>query len=62
MEEKFTKSSNDYEKLKKDLKVGLADAEQSIVTLQKIIEGKIRLSEDKLEKEIDKLRKTIVLM
>jgi hypothetical protein len=30
--------------------------------LQKVIEGKIRISEDRLEKEIDKIKKMVVLM
>lgn len=62
IEDKFTKSANDVDKLKKDLKSGLADVEQAIEMLQKVIEGKIKISEDRLEKEIDKIKKMVVLM
>lgn len=52
----------DYEKTRKDLKAGFENVQDSIQTLQKVIDGKIRLSEDKLEKEIEKIRKMVVLM
>jgi len=62
MDEKFTKTSNDSEKLKRELKLGFENVQESIVALQKVVDGKIRLSEDKLEKELDKIRKMVVLM
>ena len=62
IEDKFVKSTNETDKLKKDLKSGLADVEQAIEMLQKVIEGKIKISEDKLEKEIEKIKKMVVLM
>jgi len=62
LDEKFTKSKNEIEKLKTDLKTGMADIQQMIITLQKVIEGKIKLTEDRLDKEIEKIRKMVVLM
>ena len=40
----------------------MADIQQMIITLQKVIEGKIKLTEDRLDKEIEKIRKMVVLM
>jgi hypothetical protein len=52
----------DYERTRKDLKAGFENVQDSIQTLQKLIDSKIRISEDKMEKEIDKIRKMVVLM
>jgi hypothetical protein len=62
MDDKFTKTTNDSEKLKRELKLGFENVQESIVALQKVVDGKIRLSEDKLERELDKIRKMVVLM
>ena len=62
MDDKFTKTTHDSEKLKRELKLGFENVQESIVALQKVVDGKIRLSEDKLEKELDKIRKMVVLM
>ena len=62
MEDKFAKTSTDSDKLKRELKLGFENVQESIVALQKVVDGKIRLSEDKLEKELDKIRKMVVLM
>lgn len=40
----------------------MADIQQMIITLQKVIEGKAKLTEDRLDKEIEKIRKMVVLM
>ena len=62
MDDKFTKTTNDSDKLKRELKSGFENVQESIVALQKVVDGKIRLSEDKLERELDKIRKMVVLM
>jgi len=36
MEEKFNKTRHDMDKLKGDLKEGMSDIQQTIVTLQKV--------------------------
>jgi hypothetical protein len=61
-DEKQAKMSNDFEKLKKDLQYGFKNIEQSIVTLQKLTEGKIKLTEEKLLKDIDKVRKMVIMI
>jgi hypothetical protein len=42
--------------------MGFENVQESILALQKVVDGKIRLSEDKLERELDKIRKMVVLM
>ncbi|CAF1042843.1 unnamed protein product [Brachionus calyciflorus] len=62
IDERFNKSSNEHDKLKKELKYGFESIQDSIIALQRVLDAKIKLSEDKLEKEIIKIRKTIVLI
>ncbi|RNA02624.1 FAM81A-like isoform X1 [Brachionus plicatilis] len=62
IDDRFNKSSNEHDKLKKELKNGFESVQDSLVALQRVVDGKIRLSEDKLEKEIEKIRKMVVLI
>ncbi len=62
LDDKYNKVLMDYERTRKDLKAGFENVQDSIQTLQKVIDSKIRLSEDKMDKEIDKIRKMVVLM
>jgi hypothetical protein len=52
----------DNEKLRREMKLGFENLQDSIVTLQRVVDGKIKLSEDKLEKELEKIRKMVTLM
>ena len=52
----------DNEKLRREMKLGFENLQDSIVTLQRVVDGKIKLSEDKLEKELEKIRKMVQLM
>ncbi len=56
------RTTAEYEKLKRDMKAGFENVQDSIVSLQRVTDGKIKISEDKLEKEIDKIRKMVVLI
>lgn len=62
IEDKFVKTKSDNEKLNKELKTGLADLQQAIEMLEKVIEGKIKISEDRLAKELNKIKQMTVLM
>lgn len=62
MDDRLTKANNEAERMKRDLKLGFENVQESILALQKLVDGKIKLSEDKLEKEMDKIRKMVVLM
>jgi hypothetical protein len=62
LDDKYTKVQMDYERTKRDLKSGFENVQDAIATLQKVVDGKIKLSEDKMDKEIDKIRKMVVLM
>lgn len=62
LEDRVLRSNNDYEKLKREMKIGFENIQDSILSLQNLIDGKIKLSEDRLEKEIEKIRKMVVLI
>lgn len=62
MEERVAKSNTEYEKLKREMKLGFENIQDSIMALQNLIDGKIKLAEDRLEKEIEKIRKMVVLI
>lgn len=62
IEERLGKTSNDYERLKREMKTAFEEIQDSIVTLQNVVEGKIKLAEDRLEKEIEKIRQMVVLI
>ena len=62
IDERFNKSSNEHEKLKKELKYGFENVQESIIALQKVVDGKIKLSEDKLKRDIESIRKIAVLV
>lgn len=62
LDERITKSSSDYEKLKSEIRLGFENVNESIVSLGNVVDGKIKLSEVKMEKEIEKIRKMVVLI
>lgn len=62
IDDRFNKSSNEHDKLKKELKTGFESVQDSLIALQRVVDGKIKLSEDKLEKEIERIRKMVVLI
>lgn len=62
LEDRLSKLSLDTDRGRKDLKKGFETIQASIVSLQSLVDGKIKLSEDKLEQEMDKIRKMVVLM
>jgi hypothetical protein len=62
MDDRLNKAASESDRLKRDLKLGFENVQESILALQKLVDGKIKLSEDRLEKEMDKIRKMVVLM
>jgi hypothetical protein len=50
------------EKVKKEMRVCFESLEGSVKTLQRITDGRIKVTEEKLDKEIDKLRSMTVLI
>lgn len=62
IEERASKTGQDYEKLRKEMKFGFQNLQESIIHLENVTDGKIKLTEDKLEKEIEKIRKMVVLI
>jgi hypothetical protein len=62
MDDRLNKAASESDRVKRDLKLGFENVQESILALQKLVDGKIKLSEDRLEKEMDKIRKMVVLM
>ena len=62
MDERLNKSNSEYERMRREMKEAFESIQDSIVTLQNVVEGKIKLAEDRLEKEIEKIRKMVVLI
>jgi hypothetical protein len=62
MDDRLNKAASESDRIKRDIKLGFENVQESILALQKLVDGKIKLSEDKLEKEMDKIRKMVVLM
>ena len=50
------------EKVKKEMRTCFESLEGSVKTLQRITDGRIKVTEEKLDKEIEKLRSTVVLI
>lgn len=62
MDERMARSNNDYDRLKRDMNIGFENLREAIVALGNVVDGKIKLAEDRLEKEIEKIRKMVVLI
>ena len=62
MDDRITRQNSEYEKLRREMKLAFDNIQDSIVALQNVVEGKIKLAEDRLEKEIEKIRKMVVLI
>ena len=50
------------EKLKKEMRTCFDSLEGSVKSLQRITDGRIKVTEEKLDKEVEKLRSTMVLI
>ncbi|CAF1137877.1 unnamed protein product [Rotaria sordida] len=61
-DDKYQKTMANLEKVKKEMRTCFESLEGSVKTLQRITDGRIKVTEDKLDKEIEKLRSMIVLI
>ncbi|CAF1225591.1 unnamed protein product [Rotaria magnacalcarata] len=61
-DEKYQKTMANLEKVKKEMRTCFESLEGSVKTLQRITDGRIKVTEEKLDKEIEKLRSMIVLI
>ncbi|CAF3812148.1 unnamed protein product [Rotaria sp. Silwood1] len=61
-DDKYQKTMSNLEKVKKEMRTCFESLEGSVKTLQRITDGRIKVTEDKLDKEIEKLRSMIVLI
>jgi len=61
-DDKYQKTMGNLEKVKKEMRTCFESLEGSVKTLQRITDGRIKVTEEKLDKEIEKLRSMIVLI
>ncbi|CAF0740507.1 unnamed protein product [Didymodactylos carnosus] len=61
-DEKYQRTSTNLEKVKKEMRTCFESLEGSVKTLQRITDGRIKVAEEKFDKEIDKVRKMVVLI
>ncbi|CAF0799595.1 unnamed protein product [Adineta steineri] len=61
-DEKYQKTMANLEKVKKEMRTCFESLEGSVQTLQRITDGRIKVTEEKLDKEIEKLRSMTVLI
>jgi hypothetical protein len=50
------------EKLKAEMRTCFESLEGSVKSLQRITDGRIKVTEEKLDKEVEKIRSTVVLI
>lgn len=61
-DEKYQKTMANLDKVKKEMRGCFESLEGSVETLQRITDGRIKVTEEKLDKEIEKLRSMTVLI
>ena len=61
-DEKYQRSMEKLEKVKKEMRTCFESLEGSIKSLQRITEGRIKQTDEKVDKEVNKIRSMIVLI
>ena len=56
------KQSNELAKLKIECREGFTTVQESIVNMKKVMDGKYRLLEEQIKREISSIRKMVVLI
>ena len=62
MDSGFRRQSEDTAKLKRECREGFATVHESISNMKQVMDGKRRLLEEQLRKEISAIRKMVVLI
>ena len=58
-DEKYQKTMANLEKVKKEMRTCFESLEGSVKTLQRITDGRIQVTDEKLDKEIERIRNMI---
>ena len=58
-EEKYQKTMASLDKVKKEMRTCFESLEGSVKTLQRITDGRIQVTDEKLDKEIERIRNMI---
>lgn len=61
-DDKYQRTMANLEKLKKEMRNCFESLEGSVKSLQRITDGRIKVTEEKLDKEVEKMRSTVVLI
>ena len=61
-DDKYHRTIDGLEKVKREMRSCFESLEGSVKTLQRITDGRIRATEDKLDREVEKIRSMIVLV
>lgn len=61
-DDKYQRTIANLEKLKKEMRTCFDSLEGSVKSLQRITDGRIKVTEEKLDKEVEKIRSTVVLI
>ncbi|CAF0736524.1 unnamed protein product [Rotaria sp. Silwood1] len=61
-DDKYQRTVANLEKVKKEMRTCFESLEGSVKALQRVTEGRIKATEEKLDKEVEKLRSSLVLI
>lgn len=61
-DDKYQRTMANLEKLKKEMRTCFDSLEGSVKSLQRITDGRIKVAEEKIDKEVEKVRSTVVLI
>lgn len=61
-DDKYQRTMANLEKLKKEMRTCFDSLEGSVKSLQRITDGRIKVTEEKLDKEVEKIRSAVVLI
>lgn len=62
VDEHSRKSSEEVQRLKRECREGFSAVHESITNMKQVVEGKRKLMEEQLRKEISQIRKMVVLV
>lgn len=62
LDERYQRTMDNLEKVKKEMRTCFESLEGSIKSLQRITEGRIKATDEKVEKEVSRIRSTLVLI
>ena len=62
LDERYQRTMDSLEKVKKEMRTCFESLEGSIKSLQRITDGRIKATDEKVDKEVHRIRSTLVLI